>query len=87
MSFYRRLRARLDAPKAITATAHKLARMFYRMWTTAGQYSDPGVDYYEQKYQEQVLNNLTKKAHALSLELVPKSQEQKNAPFAQILAK
>ena len=32
--FYRRIRARLGAPKAITATAHKLARIFYRMWTT-----------------------------------------------------
>ena len=28
-AFYRRLRSRLGAPKAITATAHKLARMFY----------------------------------------------------------
>lgn len=51
-AFYRRLRARLGAPKAITATAHKLARLFYYMWTTAGEYSDPGMDYYEQKYQE-----------------------------------
>ncbi len=29
-AFYRRLRSRLGAPKAITATAHKLARLFYR---------------------------------------------------------
>ena len=49
--FYRRLRSRLGAPKAITATAHKLARLFSRMWITAGQYSDPGMDYYEQKYR------------------------------------
>ena len=28
---YRRLRARLGAPKAITAMAHKLARLVYRM--------------------------------------------------------
>ncbi len=72
-AFYRRWRSRLGAPKAITATAHKLARIFYRMWTTAGQYADPGMDYYEQKYQQQLLKNLQKKAHALGLELVPKS--------------
>ncbi|MEH2214561.1 hypothetical protein [Nostoc sp.] len=48
-AFYRRLRSRLGAPKAITATAHKLARLFYKVWITAGQYSDPGMDYYEQK--------------------------------------
>ncbi|MDZ8239224.1 MAG: IS110 family transposase [Nostoc sp. ChiQUE01a] len=70
-AFYRRLRFRLGAPKAITATAHKLARLFYKMWITAGQYSDPGMDYYEQKYQELVLKNLRKKAQALGLELIP----------------
>ena len=43
-AFYRRLRSRLGAPKAITATAHKLARLFYKVWITAGQYSDPGMD-------------------------------------------
>jgi hypothetical protein len=61
----------LGAPKAITATAHKLARLFYQIWTTAGQYSDPGMDYYEQKYQELILKNLRQKAQALGLELIP----------------
>jgi transposase len=70
-AFYRRLRSRLGAPKAITATAHKLARLFYRMWTSAGQYADPGVDYYELKYHEQVLNHLRKKALSLGFQLVP----------------
>ncbi len=72
-AFYRRLRSRLGAPKAMTATAHKLARMFYRLWTTGESYCDPGVDYYEQKYQELMLTKLQKKAQALGLELVPKS--------------
>ena len=72
-AFYRRLRSRLGAPKAMTATAHKLARMFYLLWTTGESYSDPGVDYYEQKYQEQMLNKLQKKAQAFGLQLVPKS--------------
>ncbi|MEH2255263.1 hypothetical protein [Nostoc sp.] len=31
----------------IKATAHKLAHLFYRIWATAGEYSDPGMDYYE----------------------------------------
>ncbi len=79
-AFYRRLRSRLGAPKAITATAHKLARMFYCMWTTTGLYADPGLDYYEKKYSEQVLKNLRKKAHALGLELVALPQEPPLAP-------
>jgi transposase len=48
--FYRRIRARLGAPQAITATAHKLARIFYRMWTTGQSYIDLGSDYYENRY-------------------------------------
>ncbi len=76
----------LLAPKAITATAHKLARMFYRMWTTTGLYTDPGMDYYERKYNEQVLNNLKKKAHTFGLELVPISQDPQNTSSSPTLA-
>ena len=70
-AFYRRLRSRLGAPKAITATAHKLARLFYRLWTTGGEYTDPGANYYEQQYQQRMLKNLSKKAQALGFSLVP----------------
>ncbi len=68
-AFYRRVRSRLGAPKAITATAHKLARLFYLMWTEGKEYADPGLDYYEQRYQERVVNNLKKKAQLLGFEL------------------
>ena len=57
----------------MAATAHKLARIFYQMWTKGESYSDPGLDYYEQKYHEQMLTKLQKKAQAFGLELVPKS--------------
>jgi predicted acetyltransferase len=53
---------------------------------TTGLYSDPGMDYYEQKYNEQVLKNLRKKAHALGLELVPISQDTQNTPSSPTLA-
>ncbi len=36
--FYRRMRARLGAPKAITATAHKLARIVYHLLKTGEAY-------------------------------------------------
>lgn len=72
-AFYRRLRSRLGTPKAITATAHKIARLFYYLWCTGEAYVDPGVDYYEQKYQERLVQNLTKKAHSLGFELIPQS--------------
>ena len=72
-AFYRRLRSRLGTPKAITATAHKIARLFYYLWTRGEAYVDPGMDYYERKYQERVVHNLTKKAHSLGFELIPQS--------------
>ena len=57
-AFYRRIRSRLGAPKAITATAHKLARIFYLLWKTGKDYVDPGIDAYEQQYQGRVLKTL-----------------------------
>jgi hypothetical protein len=38
--FYRRMRSKLGAPKAITATAHKLARIIYHMVTTGHAYDE-----------------------------------------------
>ncbi len=46
--FYRIIRSRLGAPKAITATAHKLARIIYSMLKIQTEYIDPWQDYYEQ---------------------------------------
>lgn len=69
-AFYRRLRGHLGTPKAITATAHKFARLFYRLWTSGEGYVDPGADYYEQRYRERMVKSLQKKAQALGMELV-----------------
>ena len=69
-AFNRRLRSRLGGPKAITATAHKLARLFSRICSTGEAYAATGEDYYEQKYQERVVNNLQKKASELVFDLV-----------------
>ena len=50
---YRRLRAKLGAPKAITAMAHMLARLVYRMLKHGEEYVDRGAQYYEDRYREQ----------------------------------
>lgn len=68
--FHRRIKIRLGAPKAITATAHKLARLFYRMWSTGQSYVDMG-DRYEVRYKERVLHNITKRARELGYQLIP----------------
>jgi len=70
-AYYRRLSARMDKPKAVTAAAHKLARLVYVMLTRGQEYTDQGQQYYEQRYRERVVRQLTKRAHELGMELVP----------------
>jgi hypothetical protein len=65
------MRAKHRGPKAITATAHKIARIFYLMLKNQQEYNDPGQDHYEQHYQERVIKNLKRKAKTLGLELAP----------------
>jgi len=76
-AYYRRMRSRLGAPKAVTATAHKLARIFYHLWKTGDQYKDIGIDYYEQKYKERILKNMKRKAKKLGyiIALAPATNE------------
>jgi transposase len=70
-AFYRRQRTRLGAPKAITATAHKMARIFYYMLKYRREFVDLGADHYEAQYRKRQLQGLTKKAASLGLLLVP----------------
>jgi len=72
-AFLRRIRARLGSPKAITATAHKLAKIVYGMLKYGKEYVDVGKDYYEQQYEERARRNLEKRAAALNLQLIPKT--------------
>ena len=47
-TFFRRMKAKLGAPKAITATAHKLFVIIYQMIKTKKSYEDNGPLYFEQ---------------------------------------
>ena len=64
---FRRLRARLGAPKAITAMAHMLARLVYRMLRYGDQYVDKGMQFYEEKYRQHQILSIQKKAKDLGL--------------------
>ena len=66
---YRRLRTKLGAPKAITAMAHRLARLVYRMLKYGQQYVDKGAEYYEHRYRRQQIEFLRKKAAKLGLQI------------------
>jgi len=73
-AFYRRMRARLGAASAITATAHKLARIIYRLLKHGEHYVQQGLEAYEKKYRQRLLHNLKKTAAALGFELTQKQQ-------------
>jgi len=61
-AYYRRMHARLGPSAAITATAHKLARIIYFMLKHRKPFHDFGSDYYEQQFRARVLRNLSRQA-------------------------
>jgi transposase len=69
-AFYRRKRAQLGAPKAITATARKLACLIYRLIKTGQGYQEVDVRAYELKYKDQIVRSLRKRAAGFGFELV-----------------
>ena len=69
-AYARRMRSRRDTRIAITATAHKLARLVYRTLKYGEEYVDQGQQLYEQKYQAAVLKSLNRTARKLGYELV-----------------
>lgn len=69
-AFLRRKKAQLGAPKAITATAYKIARIFYNMLKHGSEYVDPGQDYYEKRYRQRMVNNLKRNAKRFGFALV-----------------
>ncbi len=73
-AYFRRMCARMDKPKAVTAAAHKLARLIYTMLTKGEEYTDQGQDYYEERYRERVLRQLTQRAEKMGMKLVSSEQ-------------
>jgi transposase len=70
-AFYRRLCARMDKPKANTATAHKLARMVYFMLTRGEAYVDQGQQRYEEQQRQRSIAALKRRAAALGFQINP----------------
>ena len=64
-AFLRRKKAHLGAPKAITATAHKLARIIYSMLRYGHGYVDAGAQYYENQYRQRALRAAKQRAAQL----------------------
>ncbi|WP_245314631.1 transposase [Labrys sp. WJW] len=72
-AFYRRLAGRIGKQKAVTATARKIAVLFYNTLRFGMVYRDPDAAAYDERYRGRVLANLQRRARSLGyqLELVP----------------
>jgi len=59
--YYRRLRAKAGAAKAVVATARKLAIIFYKMVSNKESFNPAAIEDYQKKYKEKKINQLKKK--------------------------
>jgi transposase len=73
-AFYRRLSARAGKAKAVTATARKIAVLFYNTLRHGLIYQDPGANHYEERYRSRVLSNLQRRAKSLGYVLIQSSE-------------
>jgi transposase len=70
-AFFRRSRARLGAPKAVVATARKIAERVYRLLKYGTAYERQAAEAYEAAYQARVVKGPARKAAELGYQLVP----------------
>ena len=71
--FYRRVKGRIGGQGAVTATAHKLAVLVYRMLKFGSEYVKRSMAEYEAKLRASLERGLRVKAAKLGFELVPRS--------------
>jgi hypothetical protein len=70
-AFYRRIQARCGGPKAVVATAHKIAERLYRLLRYGEAYVRQTQATYEEQYRQRTLQGMARKAAALGYQLVP----------------
>jgi transposase len=70
-AFFRRIKARHGTPMAITAAAHKLARLVYSLLKHGTEYVAQEMAAYEAKHRERKLKAIARQAQELGFELVP----------------
>jgi transposase len=68
--FFRRMRAKLGAPKAITAAAHKLARIVFHLLSTRQAYDETILGKNERQYRARAEARLRAQAKALGYKVV-----------------
>lgn len=69
-AYLRRLKSRKGPMKAITATAHKIAKIIYNMLRYGLEYMEAGQAYYEEQFRDRKIKNLKRLATELGFNLV-----------------
>ncbi len=69
--FYHRIKSRSGAAKAITATARKIAVIFYKMIKEKTTFNPPSKEQYLKTFEERQIKKLKKQARQLGLILIP----------------
>jgi len=69
--YYRRMRAKLGTPKAITATAHKLARIIFHLLSTRQAYDESIFSQHELQHRHRKELRLRNHARKLGFHLIP----------------
>ena len=72
-AYFRRMRARKGPASAVTATAHKIARLYYSLLKHGGEYEEQGATIYEQRQQDRIVASLRARARTFGYELVEKA--------------
>lgn len=75
-AFLRRLKGRMGVPGAVTATAHKLARLVYYALTRGMPYVRQTQEHYEAHFRQKQIQQVLKKARALGLEIKEKQSSE-----------
>jgi transposase len=70
--FYHRIKSKAGAAKAITATARKIAVIFYQMLRDKVKFMPLGLEEYEKTYKVWQVKKLEKQARTLGLQLSPR---------------
>ncbi len=72
-AFYRRKRSQKGPASAATATAHKIARLYYSLVKNGAEYEEQGARAYEERERERIVAKLKKRAKSFGFELVAKA--------------
>jgi hypothetical protein len=70
-AFYRRIQARCGGPRAVVATAHKIATRIYRLLKYGEVYVRKEMAEYEANYRKQLLKGLARRAKEMGYRLEP----------------